>query len=275
MIAPKIIDCHSHIIDPVRYPFASNGGYRPRSDEIGTRELFVAQLDACGVDCALLVQPSCYDADNRAALDALTWRPRRFRIIGVVHPNSSERELEELKAQGLVGVRFNLQFDPDALIVAERSFLLARLRDQGYFVQVHGREDDWIRAVSVLRKANSKVIIDHMGLERADGGVDQKGFQAVLGLGQDTDAVIKLSGFFRSSRGGPPFEDLDPFTNAILKNFGVARCVWGSDWPFLGISPPPAYKDTLAALTRWFLDPSACRTVLWDNPRRLFGFGKE
>jgi predicted TIM-barrel fold metal-dependent hydrolase len=126
-----------------------------------------------------------------------------------------------------------------------------------------------------LRKANSKVIIDHMGLERADGGLDQKGFQAVLGLGQDTDAVIKLSGFFRSSRRGFPFEDLDPFTNAILKNFGVARCVWGSDWPFLGISPPPAYNEILAALTRWLSDPSAFRAVLWDNPQRFFGFGKE
>jgi predicted TIM-barrel fold metal-dependent hydrolase len=275
MMTPKTVDCHCHIIDPGRFPFALTGGYRPRPDETGTRESFVAQMDECGVDCALLVQPSCYGTDNRAALDACAWQPRRFKIIGVVHPDISARELEALKARGLIGVRFNLQFDPDALRVAEKSSLLARLKEQGYFVQVHGREQDWVGAVSILRKTNSKAIIDHMGLERADGGIDQQGFQAVLELGQDCDAVVKLSGFFRSSRRGPPYEDLDPFTDAILKNFGVARCVWGSDWPFLGMSPRPGYKDVLAPLSRWLSDPSDRDYVLRNNPQRLFGFGKD
>ena len=96
-----------------------------------------------------------------------------------------------------------------------------------------------------------------------------------LGLGQDGDAVIKLSGFFRSSRRGPPYEDIDPFADAIVKNFGVARCVWGSDWPFLGVSPRPSYEATLAPLARWLSAPSDLKPVLWDNPRRLFGFAKE
>jgi predicted TIM-barrel fold metal-dependent hydrolase len=275
MMTPKTVDCHCHIIDPVRFPFALTGGYRPRPDETGTRESFVTQMDECGVDCALLVQPSCYGTDLRAALDACAWQTRRFRIIGGVQPDISARELEALKAQGLIGARFNLQFSPDALIVAEKTSLLARLEEQGYFVQVHGLEQDWIAAVSILRKTNSKVIIDHMGLERANGGIDQQGFQAVLGLGQDSDAVIKLSGFFRSSQAGPPYEDLDPFAEAILKNFGAARCVWGSDWPFLGMSSRPGYRETLAPLSRWFSDPPDRNSVLWDNPQRLFGFGKE
>jgi predicted TIM-barrel fold metal-dependent hydrolase len=274
-MTPKIVDCHCHIIDPARFPFALTGGYRPRSDETGTRESFAARMDECGVDCALLVQPSCYGTDIHAALDACAWQPRRFKIVGVVRSDISARELEALKTQGLVGVRFNLQFDPDALIVAEKTALLARLKEQGYFVQVHGHEQDWIGAVSILRKTNTKVIIDHMGLERANGGINQKGFQAVLGLGQDTDALIKLSGFFRSSRAGPPYEDLDPFTNAVLKNFGVARCVWGSDWPFLGMSPRPDYNETLAPLSRWLSDPSDRNSVLSNNPQRLFGFGME
>ena len=275
MITLTAIDCHCHIIDPLRFPFASTGGYRPRSDEVGTRESLVAQLDDCAVDGALLVQPSCYGTDNRAALDACAWRPRRFKVIAVVRPDISADELAALRVKGVAGVRFNLQFDPDALIVADKMPLLARLKEQGYFVQVHGRERDWAGAASILRKTNLKVIIDHMGLERADQGMNQEGFQAVLGLGQDTDAAIKLSGFFRSSRRGPPYEDIDPFADAILKNFGVARCVWGSDWPFLGASPRPGYKETLAPLTRWLSDPSDLKAMLWDNPQRLFGFGQE
>jgi predicted TIM-barrel fold metal-dependent hydrolase len=274
-MAVKIADCHCHIIDPARHPFASAGGYRPRPDEIGTRETFVAQLDSCGVSCALLVQPSCYGTDNGAALDTLAWQPRRFRMIGVIKPDASGRELEMLKAQGVIGVRFNLPYDPNALVVAEKSSFLARLKEQEYFVQVHGRDDDWTEAVPVLRRAGVKVMVDHMGLEGAEGGFDQKGFQAVLRLGQDTEAVVKLSGFFRSSRDGPPFEDLDRFAAAVLEHFGVTRCIWGSDWPFLGASKRPHYADLLAPLARWLSDPSDCNAVLWDNAQRLFGFERE
>jgi predicted TIM-barrel fold metal-dependent hydrolase len=270
-----IVDCHCHIIDPVRYPFAATGGYRPRPHEVGTRESFAAELDSHGVKCALLVQPSCYGIDNGAALDALAWQPQRFKMIGVVPPDSSELELDMLKARGVVGVRFNLQFDPHALIVADRSGLLARLQEQEYFVQVHGLEHDWTGAISVLRKANSRVIIDHMGLERTAGGLDQKGFQAVLRLAEDTDAVVKLSGFLRSSGDGPPFADLDRFAVAILERFGVTRCVWGSDWPFLGASKRPHYAQLLAPLARWLSNRSDCRAVLWDNAQRLFGFERQ
>ena len=268
----KIADCHCHIIDPMRHPFASTGGYRPRPDEVGTRETLAAQLDSYGVGCALLVQPSCYGTDNGAALDALAWQRGRFRMIGVVKPDTSGRELEILKARGVVGVRFNLPYDPQALIVAEKSSLLARLKEQEYFVQVHGHDDDWIGAVPVLRRAGVKVIVDHMGLERAEDGFDRKGFQAVLRLGQDTDAVVKLSGFSRASRTGPPFEDLDRFAVSTLEHFGVTRCIWGSDWPFLGASKRPEYAELLAPLARWLFDPSDYKAVLWDNAQRLFGF---
>jgi predicted TIM-barrel fold metal-dependent hydrolase len=274
-VTPTTIDCHCHIIDPARFAFAPAGGYRLRPDETGTRESFLAELDRCGVASALLVQPSCYGTDNRPALDAVAWQSSRFKLIAVVPPDISAGELAALKAQGVVGVRFNLQFDPGALVVAEKMSLLARLEEQGYFVQVHGRDEDWAGAVSILRKSGLKVIIDHLGLERADEGMNQEGFQAMLGLGQDGDAVIKLSGFFRSSRRGPPYEDIDPFADAIVKNFGVARCVWGSDWPFLGVSPRPSYEATLAPLARWLSAPSDLKHVLWDNPRRLFGFAEE
>lgn len=271
----RIVDCHCHIIDPVRYPFAATGGYRPRAHEVGTRESLAVQLDSYGATCALLVQPSCYGIDNGAALDALAWRPERFRMISVVPPDISERELEMLKARGVVGVRFNLQFDPGALLVADRSGLLARLQEQEYFVQVHGLEHDWPGAISVLQNSGSRVIIDHMGLERAAGGLEQKGFQAVLRLAEDTHAVVKLSGFLRSSGDGPPFEDLDPFAVAILERFGAARCVWGSDWPFLGASRRPNYAQLLAPLVRWLSHRSDCKAVLWDNAQRLFGFERQ
>jgi hypothetical protein len=36
----RIVDCHEHIFDPVRFPFTGAKGYHPRPDELGTREEF-------------------------------------------------------------------------------------------------------------------------------------------------------------------------------------------------------------------------------------------
>jgi predicted TIM-barrel fold metal-dependent hydrolase len=269
------IDCHNHIIDPRRFPFAPFGGYRPREDEEGRREALAAALEANEMRHALVIQPSCYGSDNRAVLDALAWRPELFRAIAVLEPETSESELEQLEERGFVGVRFNLPYDPAALVKAEDAMFLARLKARGWFVQVYGRDSDWQAAAPLLQRSGVKLLIDHMGLESAAGGMNQKGFQAVLSLGQDNDAVIKLSAPFRSSRHPPNFEDIDPFVDAILKHFGCARCIWGSDWPFLNSEPRPTYGAVLSPVFRWFSQESDQIAVLWDNPCRLFGFDRE
>jgi predicted TIM-barrel fold metal-dependent hydrolase len=112
-----------------------------------------------------------------------------------------------------------------------------------------------------------------MGLAGIEGGLQQEGFQSVLALGRDMNAVVKLSAPYRMSRRAPVFDDLDPFVEAVLQSFGVARCIWGSDWPFLNTSRRPAYEQVLAPLARWLPNEDDRRAVLWDNPRRLFGFG--
>jgi predicted TIM-barrel fold metal-dependent hydrolase len=266
------IDCHNHIIDPVRFPFVASGGYRPRKDEEGAREALAAALEANGMRHALVIQPSCYGSDNRALLDALAWRPGLFKAIGVLDTAISEAELGRLREQGFVGVRFNLPYDPAALVQAERAMFLARLKAQGWFVEVHGRDSDWQAATPLLRRSGVKLLIDHMGLESAAGGIDQRGFQAVLSLGEDCDAVIKLSAPFRASRHAPSFEDVDPFVEAILRHFSCARCVWGSDWPFLNSQRRPTYSEVLSPLFRWFSQESDRIAVLWDNPCQLFEF---
>ncbi len=267
------IDCHAHIIDPARFAFADRGGYRPRLNERGPREEFAAVLDAHGMRHALLVQPSCYGTDNRAILDAIQWLPGRLKAIAVLDPSMPEPELEALGRRGVVGVRFNLPFDPDVLFGPTAAPFLARLKSLNWFVQVHGHDAHWVAATSPLRRSGVSILIDHMGLQGTDGGIGQKGFQAVLELGREAGAAIKLSAPFRSSKRPPHYDDLDPFVAAILKAFGVERCVWGSDWPFLNTTRRPAYAEVLAPVARWLTDARERRAVLWDNPRRLFGFG--
>jgi predicted TIM-barrel fold metal-dependent hydrolase len=271
MAAPGIVDCHAHIIDPDRFPFPDGPGYRPRPDERGTREDYAAVLDANGAGHALLVQPSGYLFDNRAMLDAMAAAPGRYKGIAVAAPSITDRELAELGAAGVIGLRFNLvTLDPAALDGAAGARWLDRLKALGWFAQIFAPDSHWPALAPRLAASGVAVLIDHFGIQDPTGGVGQPGFQAVLALGRTGRAAVKLSAPFRISR-RPDRADLDPFAAALIRDFGLENCIWGSDWPFLGLPPGLDFAASLAGLARWLPSPEDRDAVLRRNPRRLLG----
>jgi len=268
------VDCHAHIIDPVRFPFSDTPGYKPRPDEGGTREEFCAVLDRHGVNHGVLIQVSGYGTDNGAILDAIKTYPKRFKAIVQIDPDTSDRKLEDLASAGAIGVRFNLvNREPDLLLRPEAPRLLQRLKALGWFAQIYADDAQWLLAAPVLRASGIRVLVDHLGVRDISAGIGQKGFQAVLALGRDGLATAKLSSLFRVSGSVTGFEDLDPFVDELVRAFGVGGCIWGSDWPFINVPARPKYADLITPLSRWFPDDGDRQRVLARNPRRLFGFG--
>ena len=49
--------------------------------------------------------------------------------------------------------------------------------------------------------------------------------------------------------------------------------MWGSDWPFLRATERVDYGPLLKLVEALLPDAGERRSVLWDTPRRLFGFG--
>ncbi|HUN45677.1 MAG TPA: amidohydrolase family protein [Stellaceae bacterium] len=273
MTEARSIDTHAHIIDPARFPFDAGPGYRPAPHETGRAEQYCAVLDAHGVGHALLVQPSGYGYDNRALLDAMVRFPGRFKAIAVVDPETPEAELGRLSERGVVGVRFNLlSYRADALAGKAGERYLARLRELGWFAQVFADDAQWAAAAPLLRRSGVKVLVDHFGMHDPARGLDQPGFAAVVALGREGNAAVKLSAPFRLSR-RPDFSDLDPFAEVLLAAFGSGGCIWGSDWPFLNLPGGYRYGDARRAVERWLPEPERRAAVLWSNPLRLFGFG--
>ena len=270
----RIVDCHAHIIDPARFPFTGKKGYHPRPDEHGTREEFCAVLDRHGVNNGVLVQLSGYGSDNSANLDAMKAYPGRFKAIAVIDQDASDRALERLAAAGVVGVRFNLvSYDPAGLSGSGASRLLQRIKSLGWFAQIYADDAQWPDAAAALRASGVRVLVDHFGVRDIAVGTRHAGFQAVLALGREGNATVKLSSLFRVSHMLKGFDDLDPFLDELLKAFGVDHCIWGSDWPFINVPRRPSYADLMTPLSRWFPDPADRARVLARNPRRLFGFG--
>jgi len=270
----KIIDTHAHIIDGARFPFAEGPGYKPLPHETGTSEDYCAVLDAHGVAHALLVQPSGYGYDNSALLDAMARHRGRFKAIAVIDPATPESELTALDTQGVVGVRFNLQSHRrDALEGPQAGRFLARLKELDWFAQVIADDAQWQAIATLLRRSGVKVLVDHFGVRDPAAGISQPGFAAVLALGREGNATVKLSAPFRITRRADDFADLDPFAEALIAAFGIEGCIWGSDWPFINFPPGFRYDAALRAIERWLPDPGQRSAVMGSNPARLFGFG--
>jgi predicted TIM-barrel fold metal-dependent hydrolase len=265
-------DCHAHVFCN-NYPFAPETHYLPDKSQQGTVEKFLAVLDAHGFTHGLLVGAGVYLTDNRCMLASIAKTPGRLKGIGLVKADISERELTALNDAGMIGIRVNpMSFGQREFVAPGFGRLLARVKEMNWFVQVHCEKDNLVETAPLLRKAGVRIMIDHFARPDIARGVAAPGFQALLDLGKSGNAVVKLSGPFRSSVEGYPYRDVDPFIAAAIDAFTLDNCVWGSDWPFVRLDERMDYGPPLTCLERWLPDEKDRRKVLWDTPARLFGF---
>jgi predicted TIM-barrel fold metal-dependent hydrolase len=266
-------DCHAHVFCGDGYPHAPETLYVPDISQAGTAAKFRDVLDAHGFTHGLLVGAGVYGPDNRCLMDACVQSQGRFKGIALVRPEVTDAALAQMQDKGVVGVRINIMnHGMTPLVEAGAERLLARLREMGWFVQVQVTGDQLVEAEPLLSKAGVRLLIDHVGRPDLRKGISQAGFQALLELGRRGNAVIKLSGPFRSSLEGYPYRDVDAYVEAAIGAFTLEHCVWGSDWPFVRMDERMDYGLGLVCLPRWLPDQQARRKVLWENPKRLFGF---
>jgi len=269
---PKI-DCHAHVLDPARFPYGANTHYRPAGQEIGTPAHYAQVMEAYGTRYALLVGPnSGYGLDNGCMLDTMARGGARYKGIAVVANDVSLEELRKLKAQGVVGVAWNVthygvEYYRDAEPLVE---MLAAL---DMFVDIQVEHAQLPRMMPLLQRSDLRVLIDHCGRPTLESGLGQPGFRAVLELGATKRAFVKLSGFAKFSREPPPHEDVWPFVEALVGAFTLDRCLWASDWPYLRSTVRVDYGVLLQTALRLFPGASDRRKLLWDTPREAFGFG--
>lgn len=272
--AALCVDAHAHVYDLQRYAFQASSGFHLLPNEVGSAEQFSSVLDAHGFTHALLVNPlGGYGTDNRCLVDVLGRFGGRFKGVAVVAHGTPEAEFDRMARAGVIGLRFNLNFEASPSPFApgaERTFQLAR--ERSWFAQVHYQGDTLLDALPVLRASGLALVVDHCGRPDPAAGLDQPGFRALLALGREGQAVVKLSSVFRFAPAGFPYRETDRFVEALLDAFGIDRCLWGSDWPFLHAPHRVDHAGLLAALERWLPRAEDRRKVLGENPARLFGF---
>jgi 2-pyrone-4,6-dicarboxylate lactonase len=278
-------DCHSHIFDPARFPYASGRRYTPPP---ATVDALLRMHDRFGFQREVLVQPSVYGTDNSCMLDALRRLGPRAVGVAVIDRNFGRSRLEDLAASGVRGVRINLEVSKNADPGIALELLLKtaeQISDTGLMILMYARLPVIVACAATVRSLKQAVLIDHFGLAAAAAGAGQPGFDELLALLTSPNVYMKLSGPYQISDLGPTYEDIEPIARAMLAA-SPERCVWGSDWPHTGGSNRPAdYKPTdiepfrqeddgfnIGLIKSWALDDSQRQKLMVANPARLFGF---
>ena len=272
LFAEPKIDCHLHVYDPARFPYQPDTHYAPSGQEIGTPAELDALMDVYGVRHVLLVQPnSGYDLDNACMLDTLERGGDRFKGVAVVRNDASVAELARLKDRGIVGVAWNV-FHYGVRYYDDAAPLLAKLADLDLFVDLGVDPGHLAALMPLLAGSRARILIDHCGRPQIATGLGDPALRALLDLGASGRAFVKLSGLVKFSREHAPYADAAPFVAALLDAYTAERCLWASDWPHLRAPEHVDYGVLLKVAARHLPDAAARRKVMWDNPRRLFGF---
>jgi len=279
-IPPGACDCHVHVFDPARFPYAAERVYTPPAALIADlRDL----QTALHFDRVVIVQPSVYGTDNSCTLDAIRTLGGRARGVAVIGPSTPAAALDDMAANGVRGVRLNFETAGETDPAAIKRHLAA-VSGQVHARNWHVQLNTSLAVIAALKEDLAAlpfpVVIDHFGRAKAALGPSQAGFAALLELVGSGRAYVKISAAYRTSDKAPDFPDAPPIAQSLVAA-NPDRIVWGSNWPHPGrgttrtaIAPPYPNDDGLLLnqLPRWVPDAAIRRKILVDNPARLYGF---
>jgi predicted TIM-barrel fold metal-dependent hydrolase len=279
-------DCHVHVFgDPARYPFVATRVYTPEPASIADLRTF---LDALQMDRVVIVQPSVYGTDNRCTLDAIQELKGRARGVAVIDASTTDAALDAMARAGIRGIRLNLTTagvsEPSVALQAFRT-AVERVRARDWHIQLNAPLHILSTLSPQLLASPVPLVIDHFGGALASAGLQQPGFDALVALVKSGTAYVKVSGAADLiSTQAPEYADVSPLAKALIAA-NPERILWGSNWPHpdsrvlpgrknTDIAPPLRTDDgrVLNLLATWVPDAAVRRTILVDNPARLYEF---
>src|ERR1700733_9648064 len=279
------VDTHTHIHgDPAKFPFFAGRVYTP---EPASPEEMAALHKALHIQRVVIVTPSVYGTDNSATLYGMKARGNDARGVAVIDDKTTESELDALGKAGIRGIRINLATngvsDPNiGRMRLEKA--IERMKSRGWHIQVYADTPVVSAVKDLVAAAPMPVVFDHFGGAQADLGLEQPGFADLLALVKSGKAYAKISGAYRVSKLAPDYPDAAPLARALIAA-NADRIIWGTDWPHPNSTTPPGKKPTeltplyqiddgrlFNQLPVWAPDAAIRKTILVDNPARLYGF---
>src|SRR5438105_7955075 len=76
------------------------------------------------------------------------------------------------------------------------------------------------------------VIVDHLARIGAGGVIRNEDMDRLCSLAKHKKVLLKVGAFYALGKKQPPYTDLAPLIQKVVKAFGPQRCMWESDSPF-------------------------------------------
>ena len=276
-------DCHVHTFDPVHFPYSPARPYTPEPVSVGELRALHKALHMSRV---IVVQTTVYGTDNSGALDAMKQLGSRARGVAVIDEKTPDSALDEMDRAGIRGIRLNLETsgetDPE---IGRKRFQAAvqRIKNRKWHIQIYARLSVIEGIKDQVAAAPMPVVFDHFAGTQAAPGIEQPGFNSLLGMLKSGKAYVKISAPYRSSTILPDYPDVAPIAKAMVAA-NPGRILWGSDWPHPGVPVPgrsnaeitPFFQiddgRVLNYLPVWVPDAGVRKTILVENPAKLYGF---
>jgi predicted TIM-barrel fold metal-dependent hydrolase len=257
----------------------------PGSNASSSAEYDIMASDA-GLERIVFVQPSPYGSDNSCMLDALGAVGARGRGVAVIDDKTSDADLDHMHEAGVRGIRLNAEsygLNDPAAIGGTLKAMARRVGRLGWHIQLFASLDTIAGLAPVIRSLDVPLVIDHMGMARAERGTDYGEFETLLRL-IESGVWIKLSAPYRVSEAGPDFPDVRQIASALI-GANANRVIWGSDWPHTGKhTGGSSDSNTVLAhrsvddarvirlLADWAGSRDHLHNILVHNPRSLYDF---
>lgn len=232
-----VTDAQVHIwaADTPDRPWPPDGHtWAHRSTPFGADDL-LAEMDAAGVDRAVLVPPSFEGDRNDLVLAAARRHPERFAVMGriaVTHPAAADH-LAELAAQpGLLGVRltFHRPGTRRRLTDGSAAWLWPELERRALPVMVYAPGQNAAIREIARRHPGLRIVVDTLGLTLGmrDGEIDGP-IRDLTALADRPNVAVKATALPSFTTDTYPFRSLAPRIRRVLDAFGARRVCWASD----------------------------------------------
>jgi len=280
VVPKRACDCHVHVFDPGRFPFAASRTYTPES---ATAAQLLAMHRALHITRVVIVQPSVYGTDNSCLLDAMKQYGSQARGIAVLPTEISSATLDNMERAGIRGVRINLGTAANTNLDDARRRLksaMEQIQGRKWHVQIYAALPVIAGLSDLIPASPIPVVLDHFGGAKAALGLQQPGFDKLLELVRSGKGYVKISGAYRASDQPPDYRDVVPLARALIEA-NPQRILWGSDWPHpdTGTGRKPSDLSPLLRvdeahllnlLATWAPEAALRKTILVDNPATLY-----
>ena len=249
---------------------------RPHKPQPITTADMLREMDAAGVDRALIAPPVWEGVRNDLALAAARDYPERFAVMGRVDLNNpaSRDLLPTWKQQpGMLGLRYALgrPLVRPLLIEGRIDWLWPAAEKAGLPLMLFPLAADLHLFDRIAEQhPNLKITIDHLALGRGKDDVAFKEFDLLLPLAKRPNISVKVSCLPLYTTDAYPYKWLHPYVRRIYDVFGPKRMFWGSDLSRLECT----YRESVTMFTEempwlsasdieWIMGRGVCEWVDW------------